>query len=1157
MKKQHLQNSLSCYSFDDRNDHDSWIPNKHFRTTQFSTMSNFHTFRFHDSAIYHREKIGVTDTHGAQKSYNFNNHHFHSSCLQADQKKQKTWKSKNNDYETLQHRKLKGSTKAASENDRKNKNSKKKVKLLTLSQCTAVMNNLLEQKEALEKPPIHWISASHDNNMSEIKEEKESLQQRYQLFLDTKTLASAMKQSINEGSITASSGKDIYELSSLLGNFLLLYSESPPTRLLHKYNHKVQSPYEACLQITEILQNLNLDVQPNNYESIIRTACHEHQWDDAADYFLNQINPDASGWVPMDSTLGWNQPVEMGLYAVSMMVNQQKNDIKDEEIGSAADVVFNAVLDMCIISPTDQEKYILAAGAALGRAGLWKECIRFAESNNEIRTKFGRSLIAAAMTACIECMEYDVAIQFYDEMAKDPSVAGSEWQWGGDYNGSTVIHPLCRDLIIQAIGNSDRVKKNTLTSFYNSDFVWKLLEQILHDEAGISSKALAGAFQAFERDYAWEKSLKLLQHIIVHRNPENCFLILEDDDSMNFFVNSNEPIQSFRSELSSKLEMFDRTEISLRGKINANMTASILRTCNQSEYFGLAILCYHIISFSNRSNEELSALVPDSYKDSLDFFLPGDFQSFLLQDRDCFVALNDSLRGLGCEKDAADMQYRVEKVLNSSDSYIHTKIVNSTDNTIIERNEVNSIDARYWHKHVYKMAFIIEAMRRNTYSLKSDRQKILLKSLSDMMNCSCDLGHPYTALFTAQLVALTMSYVYVKPTAKKRTVQNLLQTFFDIPLSSDDLSNTSKFGTMENSLLQPLFTSDDETFSATINVMSLTGNHEDALDLFFSKMEHDEKKGDRFETENVINDFQEQSKWILSKRIVLEVLLRNNQLNDAIDYFESMSEFERDPKCYISLARALCDSERWVELQSIYTKAQESGCMSESLGLIVMGGLSKPRIKDKVKVLRSISEYIASLSGMTSDDWIRSRYWKLKGIVGYHYARLLLWVKDPSETQQKELELALSELQDSQINGSVVNQDALRCIVRVAGHGQRSSQSKSIPAPEAIGANEREKQKNERSEAINLIKRAYSEASTTPLGIEPSFIEEVASGLRAMKANRDCVEIVRTAIQRGVHIKSTTTQIAFAAADASNDSDLINETYQLLSNTGFSSMDNN
>ena len=33
---------------------------------------------------------------------------------------------------------------------------------------------------------------------------------------------------------------------------------------------------------------------------------------------------------------------------------------------------------------------ILAAGAALGRAGLWEESIQFAKSNNEIRTKFGR-----------------------------------------------------------------------------------------------------------------------------------------------------------------------------------------------------------------------------------------------------------------------------------------------------------------------------------------------------------------------------------------------------------------------------------------------------------------------------------------------------------------------------------------------------------------------------------------------------------------------------------------------------------------------------------------------------------------------------------------------------------------------------------------------
>merc|ERR1719162_1773644 len=99
---------------------------------------------------------------------------------------------------------------------------------------------------------------------------------------------------------------------------------------------------------------------------------------------------------------------------------------------------------MCLVSPTDQEKYVLAAGSALGLVGEWKGCINYLAKNPDV-SEFGQPLLAAMMNACYLSREYNAVLHFYYDMIEIENSGAGEWQWAGQYSKS---HPLCTDLML-------------------------------------------------------------------------------------------------------------------------------------------------------------------------------------------------------------------------------------------------------------------------------------------------------------------------------------------------------------------------------------------------------------------------------------------------------------------------------------------------------------------------------------------------------------------------------------------------------------------------------------------------------------------------------------------------------------------------------------
>ena len=232
-------------------------------------------------------------------------------------------------------------------NDKNNKNNmtkdtKVETRSSTLSKCNDIMAKLLHRRQDLPPPPIDWLSSDH-----ELLDESDNLK-REDLYKDVISLTQAIDLSIRGNRIQASSGRDIRDLTALLGNILLICSESPPKRITM---NDLPNTSQTCSKVLSLFNALNLDIHNIHNFCTIRAANQEHEWELSSSLFRKQIDPDFNGLVPVDPQLGWNAFLEMGLYGLSMDLTH-----RGFEGFRVVEEVLNAVRDMCMVSPTDQEK---------------------------------------------------------------------------------------------------------------------------------------------------------------------------------------------------------------------------------------------------------------------------------------------------------------------------------------------------------------------------------------------------------------------------------------------------------------------------------------------------------------------------------------------------------------------------------------------------------------------------------------------------------------------------------------------------------------------------------------------------------------------------------------------------------------------------------
>jgi len=145
--------------------------------------------------------------------------------------------------------------------------------------------------------------------------------------------------------------------------------------------------------------------------------------------------------------------------------------------------------------------------------------------------------------------------------------------------------------------------------------------------------------------------------------------------------------------------------------------------------------------------------------------------------------------------------------------------------------------------------------------------------------------------------------------------------------------------------------------------------------------------------------------------------------------------------------------------------------------------------------------------------------------------------------QKEELKFAINEMRQCAANGIVPKNDTLLCIVKIAQlYGTEGRRTKTALTP------------SQRRSAVNLILEACVEADKSGLMRKPTFSAEVVRSLRAMKANKECIQLVRALVsnsERNRH-KYAMEQAIYAASEE-RDQDSLHLFTQVYERSGFDS----
>ena len=135
---------------------------------------------------------------------------------------------------------------------------------------------------------------------------------------------------VEEGSLNPS-GKHGKDLSRFFEFILYAYSQVDVPGI---------SLFEKSQQVLDTLQQWNLDIRSRHYECAIVSANREGRYKEAADLFLQQIDPEA-GYNPVSVSV--DNP--HGLVAIALWAQQEGQPV--------AEHVFDAVLKLSMVSPSD------------------------------------------------------------------------------------------------------------------------------------------------------------------------------------------------------------------------------------------------------------------------------------------------------------------------------------------------------------------------------------------------------------------------------------------------------------------------------------------------------------------------------------------------------------------------------------------------------------------------------------------------------------------------------------------------------------------------------------------------------------------------------------------------------------------------------------
>jgi hypothetical protein len=158
---------------------------------------------------------------------------------------------------------------------------------------------------------------------------------RLEVLEDARRLVKLINSYVEKGPLKPR-GKHQHEISVLMERIMHLYSQAASTDGV--------SVFDECMKLLAILDSWNIDHQSKHIEYAVTAAAREERWEDASNLFWSHIDPEEAGFAPFAVDI--TSPV--GLYSIARRSQARSMPVVEP--------VFDGVLKMCMVSPSDQDK---------------------------------------------------------------------------------------------------------------------------------------------------------------------------------------------------------------------------------------------------------------------------------------------------------------------------------------------------------------------------------------------------------------------------------------------------------------------------------------------------------------------------------------------------------------------------------------------------------------------------------------------------------------------------------------------------------------------------------------------------------------------------------------------------------------------------------
>ena len=713
---------------------------------------------------------------------------------------------------------------------------------------------------------------------------------------------------------------------------------------------------------------------------------------------------------------------------------------------------------------------VLAAGVALGHAGEGESFVTYFKSSYN-RSRLGQPLVAAVMHACILSSLPNEALVLFEELVSDPLLTGGEWQYGGIYE----LNPACRDLAMRALGASSRENVGELAL--------DMYQHVKKEELQVSVDALCGVVKACEYDGKWREAVEVLMDFLDHCHDPHWLI---DGDDVSKIVRLDEALKSYDEPF--PVEILSRALPQV-----GDMLCSVMRSCNASANFGMALLCCHLVHDTlplSLSAFDVTMLTPFKHRNEMVQSVAQAIFRFKRPEH-LLVAAMTSLSGLDCNRHAEQL-YAVAGDLSQQGSQTQ-EWPDALECHRFVQSSMSSADTSLpgpWesaYRHICLLSASCSRIKHSNRKITGKQLKILTFGLCKAMRACTAANQPEAGMLLAK--RLERIIATVDENEGEVSLRSAMSSFFFGDSQADG----------NESLL-----SETTVLAETINAYRAMNMPEEALNVLTMIPE---SFGSNRGTD-----------WTPVINEAIRLLSDENRINNARALFDEMDVLSQNQDTLIAMATGLEKDKEWREIIKLYYRALESGLLSERLGLLAMKAIIESKSEGQMQNLRFIAKSVSALSGIDEKQWLASHYWTFERALGWDASRLLMWWSDPTTSKEMKLQFAIEQFDARQKAGLTPKNDILRFIVFSVREYREPTELMPFSREEWLG----------------LLRGFLIEAENTTLLSSPKFVESVCKSLLWLGGNKECVEFVSDALARGVRITNETVIEATRAAQEEN-----------------------